>query len=197
VGHTRPNDLTWAARLIDARNARTPPCLPTDGVEPALRGDFRKDDWCDVRTLPSPVTETDLNDLEALVGAQFPSPVRAFLGARCHCMDQLHARSHRNQLVLWHMQQPSDPLAEVRAFLKAHRDFSGVGFVPIAQWGDGWGPMCFDALAPRDSDEDAVVGWFDHERFTPEFAFSRAAVEPLFKPLYPSTRAFFRDAFED
>ncbi len=71
------------------------------------------------------------------------------------------------------------------------------GFVPVAQWGDGWGPICFDTTQRRDDGECPMV-WIDHEdiiSLDPGEYRQRDAVRLLMKPLYDSCRDFFSDIF--
>lgn len=73
----------------------------------------------------------------------------------------------------------------------------GAGFAPFAEWGDGWGPMCFD-LEQRGKDGDCTVVWMDHERLIslgPEPCGQRETVSPLAQPLYGSYREFLTDVF--
>ena len=89
---------------------------------------------------------------------------------------------------------PFDP---IRDLINAWRPLPDTGFVPFAEWGDGWGPMCFDTQQRRD-DGDYPIVWMDHELIIPlghENLAKRGAFLHFVNPLYESYREFFEDVF--
>jgi hypothetical protein len=79
--------------------------------------------------------------------------------------------------------------------MRSWRQLIDAGFIPFTQWGDGWGPMCFDAQH-RASDGDCPIVWLDHERLIPpEICLQREQVMPWVQPLYGSCREFLEDVF--
>ncbi len=72
------------------------------------------------------------------------------------------------------------------------------GYLPVAEWGDGWGPVCLDLRAPRSAAEDAPLVWFDHEILVPmgeDACAEREEVLPHAQSLHESFRAFLEDVF--
>ena len=54
------------------------------------------------------------------------------------------------------------PLKPIRELMKGWQPLIAAGYIPFAEWGDGWGPMCFDSVK-RSPDGDCPVVWMDHE----------------------------------
>ena len=70
-------------------------------------------------------------------------------------------------------------------------------FIPFAEWGDGWGPMCFDTRRHA-SDGDCPIVWMDHEILAPlgeQRRRMRKEVLPLAQPLYETFRELLTDVF--
>ena len=68
-------------------------------------------------------------------------------------------------------------------------------YIPFAEWGDGWGPMCYDSENRRRDGECPIV-WMDHELLIPlGDCGKRECVLPHVNALYESYRDFFDDTF--
>ena len=172
---------------------------PGDGGAPPemWAGEVDEQGWVEWRLLPSTLTEADVSALEREFGVALPPLFRAYLLARFHLFDQAKSRRHGGQQILMTHTPAGRPLAPLRGLLAAWRPLTEAGYVPFAQWGDGWGPMCFDAEA-RAADGDCPVVWIDHERVVPlgeDACRRREAVRPLAQALYGSCREFLLDVF--
>jgi hypothetical protein len=134
--------------------------------------------------------------MESEFGVRFPPLFRAYLLSRFQLFDQIKSRRYDQQIFI--TDTPSGKaLTPIRELLSAWRPLIDAGFVPFAQWGDGWGPMCFDS-ARRASDGECPVVWIDHEALIPlgeEQCRQREVVLPLVQPLYVSCREFLVDVF--
>jgi hypothetical protein len=171
---------------------------PADaGVPPEMQvGEVNTDGWVQWRVLPSTLKDADVGALESEFGVQFPPVFRAYLLARYQLFDQVRSRRYDQQIFMTDT-PAGKPLRPLRQLMKAWRPLIDAGFVPFAQWGDGWGPMCFDAVHRR-SDGECPVVWMDHEALVPigaENCRHREAVSPLAHPLYDSCREFLLDVF--
>lgn len=193
---------TWVGELIDAYAADTSGLsvamvFPADGVPLTMRaGEIDADGWVEWRVRPSTLGDDDVDRLEAEYRVQFPPAFRAFFQARFHLFDQVHSRRH-DQLVLMPSVPEDDPLGPIRGSLAAWRPLIAAGYIPFAEWGDGWGPMCFDADR-RDNDGDCPIVWLDHEALHalgPDGYEGRETLVPLARPLYASCREFLLDVF--
>jgi hypothetical protein len=167
------------------------------GVPPAMAdGPVDEDGWVGWRMHPSTIGVSDVDALQGMTGHSLPPSFRAYLLARCHLFDQVHCAG-RQQLVSLPRMPSDDPLAHLRQLIEAWRPLLVGGYVPFAQWGDGWGPMCFDTCAVDEYGEYSIV-WFDHEQVyfpVPEGYSTREWVEGWAEPLYGSFQALFNDAF--
>lgn len=172
---------------------------PADaGVPPEMQvGEVDAEGWVEWRVLPSTLHEADVSALEAEFGINLPPIFRAYLLCSFHLFDQVRGRRY-DQQVFMPDTPAGKPLKPLRTLLKAWRPLIGAGYVPFAQWGDCWGPMCFDVVR-RAVDGDCPVVWMDHEALIPlgEARFGRReAVSPLAQPLYDSCREFIIDVFD-
>jgi hypothetical protein len=167
------------------------------GVPPQMQvGEIDADGWVEWRVLPSTLSETEVAAIEAEFGVQFPPLFRAYLRARFHLFDQVKSLRYDQQVFMTDT-PAGEPLKPLRELLSSWRPLTHAGYIPFAEWGDGWGPMCFDA-ARRDTDGDCPVVWMDHEALVPlgsERCRQREFVAPLAQPLYGSCREFLVDVF--
>ena len=198
---------TEVGRRIDTFAARADP-IQMSGVaaEPGSNrgvpsamwdGPVDEDGWVRWKVLPSDASPAEVIALEDRFGVRFPPVWMAYLTARCHLFDPLLSPRHGRVAGV-----PPAPVGRALVasarLLETHDPLHRAGYVPIAGWGDGWGPVCFDATRVRDDGEAPVV-WLDHEALA-EVSRSgrlaeRAAVEPLAQPLYGSVREMLGDLF--
>jgi hypothetical protein len=167
------------------------------GIPPVMQvGEVNDEGWVEWQVLPSTLTVAEVAAVEGEFGVSFPPLFRAYLLARFHLFDQVQSRRY-NQLI-WMTDTPAGrPLRPLRQLMLSWQPLTAAGYVPFAQWGDSWGPMCFDT-AGRRADGDCPVVWMDHEALVPlgsERCRLREAVAPLAQPLYESCREFLVDVF--
>jgi len=197
------DDIAYVGSLLDVYGARAWKMHvvaedPEDaGVPPEMRaGEVNEDGWVEWRLLPSTLSEADVAAVEREFAVEFPPLFRAYLLARFHLFDQAKSERYDQQILM--TDTPANrPLAPLRELLNAWGPLIDAGYVPFAQWGDGWGPMCFDARA-RGADGDCPVVWLDHERVIPlgeEACRQREVMQLLAQPLYGSCREFLLDVF--
>jgi hypothetical protein len=166
------------------------------GVPPEMQvGEVNADGWVEWRMLPSTLSDADVTAVEKEIGATFPPLFRAYLLARFQLFDQVRSRRYDQQILMTDT-PAGKPLQPLRDLLSSWQPLIDAGFIPFAQWGDGWGPMCFDVFQ-RDADRDCPVVWMDHELLIPIGAemCRRDSVLPLVQPLYGSCREFLVDVF--
>lgn len=197
------NDSVFVGQLldeyaIDAWRMGVAAEDPADaGVRPAMQlGEVNAEGWVRWGVLPSTLKERDVVALENEFGVQFPPVFRAYLLARFQLFDQVRSRRYDQQIFITDTPE-GKPLKPLRELLKAWRPLVDAGFVPFAQWGDGWGPMCFDGLQRR-ADGECPIVWMDHEALVPlgpEVCRRREVVAPLVQPLFDSCRELLLDVF--
>ena len=198
--------VRWIGGLIDAYAAAAPKMerwgvassdVRDHGVPPDMWvGPVDADGWVEWAVLPSTLTTRDVEAIETEFGIQFPPAFRAYLLARHHCFDQLRSARY-DQLILFPAVPTRDPFDWLKSELTVWHQLLGIGLIPFAEWGDGWGPMCFD-VAKRQADGDCLVCWLDHEWLIPlgrDGGLDRAGAQSLVQPLYRSCREMLRDLF--
>jgi hypothetical protein len=200
---TLAEDSAFVGRLLDAYAVDA--CRmgvasqsPKDAGVPTVMqvGEVNGDGWVEWRVMPSTLTDAEVTALEKEFGVQFPPLFRAYLLARFQLFDQVHSHRH-HQMVFMTATPAGKPLKPLRDLMKGWRPLIGAGYIPFAQWGDGWGPMCFDSLR-RGDDGDCPVVWMDHELLIPlgaDRCRHRESVLPFAQPLYDSCKEFLEDVF--
>ncbi len=196
-------DIAFVGQLIDAYGVKADrrsvaSKRPQDsGVPVAMQaGQIDAEGWVEWRVLPSTLSEVEVAELENRFGIHLPPLFRAYLLARFHLFDQVSSRRHE-QLILMTDTPAGKPLAPLLQLLSAWRPLIDSGFIPFAEWGDGWGPMCFDT-EHRASDGDCPIVWMDHEILAPlgeERCRMRTTILPLAQPLYETFRELLIDVF--
>jgi len=196
-------DIADVGRMLDAYFAGYPATdvakvPPEDAGVPAEMwgGPVDDDGWVRWRMLVSSLSEDDVSAVERDFGVAFPPLFKAFLLARFQLFSQVGSRKHKQTIQM--TTTPSDgPLEPLREELGAWRALIPSGFIPFAEWGDGYGPLCFDAEG-RAADGDCPIGWLDHEilhSLGPEACGERASLLPHWRPLYGAFRELLQDAF--
>lgn len=189
----------FVATLLETYAARAWCKTVADDGEPPLEmriGEPDAEGWVERRMLPSTLRFEDVGQVEQDFDIRFPPVYAAYLVSRFHLFDQVSSARYDQQVLLPRL--PSHrPFEELRQLLSAWQPLIESGLIPFAQWGDGWGPMCFDDRG-RGADGDCPVVWLDHESLHAlgtENSRSRDAISPLLQPLYDGTREFLLDVF--
>lgn len=200
---TAAKDITFVGQLLDAyavdawRKSVASQDPKDAGVPSEMQvGLVDEEGWVEWRVLPSTLTEADVAAVEMEFGATFPPLFRAYLLARFQLFDQVKSRRHDQQIFM--TDTPSrKPLKPLRELMKTWQPLIDAGYIPFAEWGDGWGPMCFDT-SKRGTDGECPVVWMDHELLIPlgaDKCRQRESVVRLAQPLYGSCREFLLDVF--
>ncbi len=158
-------------------------------------GEIDDEGWVQWKILPPRITMDDVLELEASFKIVLPDLFRAYLMAACHLFDQIQSQKY-NQLIFMTDVPSNNPLGPLKGILTGWQSLIGAGYIPFAQWGDGWGPMCFDDQ--QRTDGDCPIVWMDHELLIPmgpEKCSERIHVTPLAQPLYASSKEFLDDVF--
>ena len=167
------------------------------GVPPEMfNGEINDEGWVEWKMIPSTLTLDDVHELESEFSIELPPLFQAYLLAWFHLFNQVH--SAKFDQLIFNTDVPSkQSLSPLRELIQGWEPLLSAGYIPFAEWGDGWGPMCFDT-ENRNDDRDCPVVWMDHERLIPlgeEACRNREVVLPLVNPLYASYREFFEDVF--
>jgi len=196
-------DIAFVGQLIDAyavdadRKGVASKKPDGSGVPVEMQvGQIDAHGWVEWRVLPSTLTGAEVAELENKFGIYLPPLFRAYLLARFHLFDQLASRRH-DELILMADTPARKPLAPLVQLLTAWRPLIGAGYIPFAEWGDGYGPMCFDTHR-RAADGDCPIIWMDHELLAPlseERCRKRQEISRLAQPLYDSYRELLADIF--
>jgi len=192
------------AQLLESYYQRAPAIVrrsvashnPKDHAVPQdmWAGPVNSEGWVDWKLLPSTVTDDDIAELEVRFAVAYPPSFRAYLRARFHCFDQVRSARY-DQLISLPKMQTRDPLYQVRELLAAYRSLIPAQLIAFAEWGDGWGPMCFDAQR-RGGDGECPILWLDHELIPfGQQTIARSKVAPLEKFLYGSFEELLQDVF--
>lgn len=133
-----------------------------DGVPAEMRdGKVDEEGWVSWRACPSRVSSSDLARLGTSLEVPLPPEVAAYLGARSHLFDQLPSARY-DQVIGLRPTPSSEPLRPFAEFVRAWSVLLDAGFLPFAEWGDGWGPLCVDFAG-----SSGRMVWFDHDAIIP------------------------------
>ena len=198
-------DIRFVQQLLDACAAHAPErCVSVAskgnddaGVPRQMQaGPVDAHGWVKWKVLPSTLKASDVAAVEKEFGVEFPSLFRAYLVARFHLFDQIGSRKHDQQILMTDVPS-SRPMGPLRELLDAFEQLIGADYLPFAEWGDGWGPLCFDLRDMRDDGDRGIV-WFDHEVLAdlePDELKDRRKVQKCAQPIYTSFREFLLDTF--
>ena len=167
------------------------------GVPPEMfDGPINDAGWVAWRMLPSTLSNADISHLEDEFTVTLPPLFRAYLLAGFQLFDQIHSSRH-DQLIFNTPVPANDPLGPLRRELTGWRSLIDASLVPFAEWGDCWGPMCFDTQQ-RLHDGDCPIVWLDHELLIPlgeQQCRVRESVAPHINPIFDSYADFLTDTF--
>lgn len=146
---------------------------------------------------PSTVTDEELLDFEKKFNVKLPSLLKTFLKSYCYdfnyilghvpediCPETVQDEEYEiRDLWLDILSVPKEnPLQDLYVRMEGFREvatdenligmpFESISqFLPIGDWGAGWGPLCIDLSVPQDdidinNIETWSLQWFDHEEF--------------------------------
>jgi len=196
---TLAQDIQLIGRMIDAYAVDADRRTVADGFgipDEMQVGEIDDEGWAEWQVIPSDAEEAEVVELEREFGIQLPPFFRAYLLARFHLFDQVKSRRY-GQIIMWPKSPPGGATVRLCSELSAWQVLLDAGYIPFAEWGDGWGPMCFDTVA-RGPDGECPVVWLDHEplhNLGEEAVRNRDQIVHLAKPLYASSRELIVDIF--
>ena len=159
-------------------------------------GPVNHEGWVQWKLLKPKITLNDLTKLEAQFDIKFPDYFAAFLLAACHLFDQVNSLKY-DQLIFMPDVPSHEPLGPLQSILFNWQPLISASYIPFAEWGDGWGPMCFDT--EHWNNRDCPIVWMEHEKLAPldEAACrNRKIIDSFAQPLYQNTREFIQDVFQ-
>ncbi|QDU79222.1 hypothetical protein Pla110_09280 [Polystyrenella longa] len=166
------------------------------GVPPEMQaGPINSDGWVEWKLADSTARIRDIRTLEEDFQFVFPESFINYLQAMCHLFDDVSSRKY-DQQIFWEPLPLTNPLGSLRFLIAAWDDLIRADFIPVAQWGDGWGPICFDAKNKSEPEHPLV--WFDHEylaRFKPHEMQNHAVIAHYAQPIYDNFNEMFDDLF--
>lgn len=192
-------EAAWArmpkqARRLPAKEAEHD---PEDGGVPVEMqlGSVNGDGWVDWQLRAPRVSAADVEALERRFG-RLPPALHGYLRACCHLFEEI---PFGEDSVMLPAVPTDDPLGPTRRVLESWPPLEAAGYLAVADYGCGAGPICIDRMQPTGAGDFAVV-WLDHDAL---FALDdhelleRAKVAPLARPLAPSMAAFLRRCFPE
>lgn len=166
------------------------------GVPPEMAvGPVNDAGWVQWAVGPPATKGEDMAAVEQAAALRFPRFVKAWLLARSHLFHQLRAPLH-DQLVMTPAVPCDQPLRPFLELIEAWRPLLGLGLLPVAEWGDGWGPVVVDVGHSSDDPDLAAVLWVDHEPLIELIhagTLRRESVDPLLQQLYPNAETYTLD----
>lgn len=175
-------------------------CMSVSGAVPIeMRdGPVNEDGWVLWKPIKSNVSDEELMEIEEQYGFKFPPYFALYLKAYYQLLDQVFSNKYDGQLVMMPCCPSDQPLTQLKELIEAWNPLVKSGYIPFAQWGDGWGPICLDMQNPTSEGNDFAVIWFDHEQIIPlaeEGCKQRENIVRFSQPLYRSFKEFFYDIY--
>ncbi|GED15297.1 SMI1/KNR4 family protein [Aneurinibacillus migulanus] len=170
---------------------------PEDGGVPLsmVNGEVDEEGYVEWKMLPSTVTGEEVTEIEKSLPAPFPPLFRAYLTTRF----VLDMQVVNPPYFFMFPELPADnPFRDITFTLQAWNLLLTTGYIPFAEYQDGWGPVCFDTKQ-QTADGDYAIVWFDHEHLLHELDEEdyrlREKVESYAQSLFPSFRVFMTEMF--
>ena len=171
----------------------------SEGVPKDMRdGPVDDDGWVSWKVIQSNVSNKNLFEVEEQYGFKFPPYLASYLKACFQLLDQVHSNKHEGNLIMMPCCPSDDPLGPLKNIMKVWSPLFESGYVPFAEWNDGWGPMCLDLKVPTAEGDDFSIVWFDHDEIIPlgeDACTQRDQVEKYSRPLYCSFKELFMDVY--
>jgi hypothetical protein len=170
-----------------------------EGVPLDMRdGPINDDGWVEWKVIQSNVKESEIINIEEKYSFKLPPYFSGYLQACSQLLDQVHSNKYGDQLIFMSCCPSDNPLKPLTDILEAWSPLIHSGYIPFAEWGDGWGPMCLDLKSTSNQTEDYNIIWFDHEEIIPlgeDACKQREKIASFAKPLYASFKEFFYDVY--
>ena len=172
-----------------------------EGVPSDMRdGSVDREGWVEWKVIDTTLNESELIELEKQLDCTFPEYLVEYLKSCCQLLDQVHSHKFNGQLIFMSCCPSDAPLKPFKDLLNGWQPLLESGYIPFAEWGDGWGPMCLDLESPStEVSGDYNIVWFDHEEIIPlgkEGCSNRKNIIGFAKPLYDSFKEFFEDVYK-
>lgn len=157
------------------------------GIPSEMLDSELEDDWGTWKVVPSKLTRNDVLSIFTEFGVSPPDELIAYFLADCHLIDQVGSYGEQGAMPI---PIPSgNPLGPLRAYLAAWQPLIPSGYLPLCDYGDGWGPICYNF-------SNSAVIWFDHEQL---HSLSRpptlTSLQSIERPLHSSLSDFFNELF--
>lgn len=150
-------------RFVDMGYNHGVPKMPDDepedaGIPTEMVHTIIEEEWATWHMCPCVVSRGDVLATFEEFGITAPATMVEYFLSDCHLLDQIPAYRIAGAMPI---PIPSDfPLGPLRAYLLAWQPLIPAGYIPICDYGDGHGPICYKQL-------DKSVLWFDHELLAP------------------------------
>ncbi|MGF1529487.1 MAG: hypothetical protein ACFCBW_22295 [Candidatus Competibacterales bacterium] len=164
---------------------KEPGDTPADGGIPMeMLQERTEDDWGLWKVVPSKISRADVEATFGEYGVVPPEECIAYYLADCHLVDQVAAYGGAGAFII---PIPSDdPLGPLREYLAAWASLMALGYVPLGEYGDGYGPICL-------KQSTGTVVWFDHERLHPMPELKASALGAIEQPLHVSVAEYYAE----
>lgn len=126
---------------------------------------------------PSTISDKEIEDLQNKFQIKLPEIYKDFLksyffefNTLLAVVDKLNYFKEQYVMIIPNRDRELKGIYENWSFLEEEYKLLSNGFVPIGDWGDGWGPVCIDTHKCLDkvvyNDKKTwTMVWFDHEEF--------------------------------
>ena len=145
----------------------------------------------------STVTDKDIEELQDKIGMEIPTIYKDFLKTYYFEFDELdgvimHRGAYQEHSIMLFSNKDDNfnELCDRWKFYEEDLKMLSNGYLPIGDWGYGWGPLCIDTSKSLDKvklDDEKTwsIVWFDHEYF-----FGGETAEDFIKAALPAAPDF-------
>ena len=156
---------------------------------------------------PSTISDKDIDDLQSEFNIVIPELYKDFLktyffefDTLLAVVDKLNYFKEQYVMIIPNKDDELKGIYEYWSMFEKEYNFLSNGFVPIGDWGDGWGTLCIDThkaleqVVYRNKKTWTMV-WFDHEEFWGADTYEEIAQAAT--PAAPDFREFMEWYFLD
>ncbi len=156
---------------------------------------------------PSTISDKEINDLQSKFNITIPEFYKDFLKSYFFEFDTLSAvvdnlNYFKEQYVkiIPNNDKELKGIYEYWSFMEKEYNLLSNGFVPVGDWGDGFGPLCIDTHKSLNevvykNKKTWTMVWFDHEEFWGGETYEEIASAAI--PAAPDFREFMEWYFLD